>query len=479
MPINSQKPVPTIPSALIWAQCITFAMLYAVWMIYELLYFRRILLVSGAILSLFPIYQCRAYFFQKRATPLWLMAGLFLWAIFHLIFLAQDYPAQSMELRRIWKYAGLGAIFALGLGLSLASVRPVKTETEQRSPYWPLIYFGLSLPVLIYLIKFALTTYDPLLGIETPAFLRINSNVNSAYYIPKTDYVAFCLPVLAISLGQIYNLLTSSFRRFFYWHLEILLYAFVIFSILFLFYVQNTKNGIAYAIFCIIFFIALLLVRASPVKFLGKAFFLIAIVLIAITLIYPHLQKNDSWKTLIADSRVGFQLEEYPYWRHAGEKGYPENEYGVSVSATNYERAAWFKAGMKLAIEHPLGYGLVEDSFKRMVKFKWPDASPNLSHSHSGWVDLILGLGLPGVFCILGAILFSIRQSHQTVQPWRSLIFWSLIANLLLWVTTEVAATIAFSALIFWVSWASGLTINDRDQNHGASSKLGFDQPRN
>jgi len=35
----------------------------------------------------------------------------------------------------------------------------------------------------------------------------------------------------------------------------------------------------------------------------------------------------------------------------------------------------------------------------------------------------------------------------------------ALAANLILWVTTEVAATISFSALIFWLSWASGLNV--------------------
>jgi hypothetical protein len=371
-----------------------------------------------------------------------------------------------MELRRIWKYAGLSAIFALGLGLSLVGVGSVKTNSSQSSPYWRLIYLGLCSPVLIYLLKYTLTIFGPLLGIEAPAFLRINSNINSAYYIPKTDYVAFCLPVLAISLGQIYNLLISPFRFLFNQYLEILLYAFVIFSTLFLFSVQNTKNGIAYAMLCIGVFATLFFLKSSSVKFLYKAMCLVLVTLISVTLFYPHLQKNASWRTLIADTRVGFQLESYPNWRYAGEKGYPNNEYGVSVSATNYERAAWLKAGMQLSLEDPLGFGLVEDSFKRMVKIKWPDASPNLSHSHSGWMDLILGLGFPGAFCILGALFLAVWQSRQVGQPWNSMIFWSLISILLLWMTTEVAATISFSGLIFWISWACGLTLVDHSRRH-------------
>ena len=446
-----------IPSPLIWAQCIVFTALYSVWMIYELLYFRRILLISGALLSLYPIYQYRHHFFQKRAAPIWLMVGLFAWALFHLVFLAHDYPAQLMELKRIWKYAGLGAIFALGLGLSLAGAQTSRSNAGQGSPYWPLIYFGLCLPVLIYLLKYALTAYGSAIGVDAPAFLRINPNANSAYYIPKTDYIAFCLPVLALSLGQIYDLLASNFRLRANQYLAMFCYLFVISATLFLFYVQNTKNGIAYAAILITLFIGFTLFRGPSVGLWQKVILLMAVVIGGYTLLLPHLQKNDSWNSLIADTRIGFQLEQYPQWKFAGVKGYPANEYGKTVSETNYERAAWFRVGLQLVAIEPLGYGLVEDSFKRMVKAQWPEASSMLSHSHSGWLDLILGLGFPGFFCILGALILNIRPSAEGVRLWKSLIFWGLTANLILWVTTEVAATISFSALIFWVSWASGL----------------------
>jgi len=459
-----------IPAALIWAQCITFAGLYAIWMIYELFYFRRILLIGGAVIALYPIYQYRRHFFQKRTAPLWLIVALFGWVLFHLFFLSQDYPEQLMELKRIWKYAGLGAIFALGLGISLLSVsHSTSGNRGQRSPYWPMIYLGLCMPLLIYLLKYVLTIYGPALGIAAPDFLRINSNRISAYYIPKTDYIAFCLPVLALSLGQIYSLFALQLRLRLSQCLAICLYLLVIGAILFLFYMQNTKNGIAYAALCIALFLFLFIFKVSSVKLWHKALFLALIVLGVVTVIYPHLQKNESWGTLIADTRVGFELEQYPQWKYAGEQGYPNNEFGKMVSITNYERAAWLKAGVQLAVIDPLGYGLVEDSFKRMAQAKWPEASQNLSHSHSGWLDLLLGLGFPGVVCILGALILSIWQSKETQQPWRSLVSWTLISNLILWATTEVAATVPFSVLLFWISLACGLTLVHKNQENNST----------
>ena len=314
--------------------------------------------------------------------------------------------------------------------------------------------------------------YGSLWGISAPVFLKINFDGNSSYYIPKTDYIAFCLPVLALSIGQIYSLLVSNFRLRANQYLALFCYLFVIMGTLFLFNIQNTKNGIIYAVILIALFLGLLLFKASSVKLWQKALLVMVVVIGSSPLLYTHLQKNDSWRTLIADTKVGFQLEQYPQWKYAGEQGYPNNEYGKTVSGTNYERAAWLKAGSQLALKNPFGYGLVEDSFKRLAKDQWPEVSPNLSHSHSGWLDLILGLGLPGFLCILLALLLNIKQSSMAQEPWNVLVFWALIANLILWVTTEVAATTSFSALIFWIFWACGLTLIDQHHQGDTSSDL-------
>jgi hypothetical protein len=442
-----------IPNWLIWFQCVAFMVLYGFWILPEIVGFRNTALVVGALAGLYPIYQYRSHFLQKRAIPIWLIVGLFAWATFHLLFLSQDYALQLLEFKRIWKYAALGAIFALGLGLSLANA----SLKDPKAPFWAVIYLGLCLPVLTYLLKYTLTTYGAYLGIQTPPYLQIYFG-STAYYVPKTDYVAFCLPVLAISLGQMGSLLTAHSQLKLRQYMALAAYLGIIAATLFLFYIQNIKNGMAHATLCMALFAALLFI-GYPGRWWRKGLVVVAVITTLATALYPHIQQNQTWRTLIADTQVAFQLDQYPQWKYAGEQGYPNNEFGTMVSITNYERAAWFKVGVKLALQTPLGYGLVEDSFKKMAKSKWPEASPNLSHSHSGWLDVILAVGFPGFFCILGALMFSIMLSRTVLDPWRPLIFWSLVSNLLLWVTTEVSATVSFATLIFWICWASGLSL--------------------
>lgn len=449
-----------IPAWLIWVQCIAFVVLYAVWILPEIVGFRNTALVVGALSGLYPIYRCRKHFFQKRAIPAWLMVALFAWAIFHLLLLSQDYPAQLLELHRIWKYAALGAILAFGLGLSLANASSKHQGGVAKAPYWQVIYFGLSLPVLIYLLKYVLSIYGEGFGMQVPAYLKIYFG-SQPYYVPKTDYVAFCLPPLAIALGQIQALLVSRTRlkvRQYFW---LSLYLMTITATLFLFDIQNIKNGMAYAGVCMVVFVLSLFFGGSTSKSWRKLAFAIIGVACFVVALYPHVQKNDSWRTLIADTKIAFQLDKYQQWKYAGAQGYPNNEYGKMVSITNYERAAWFKVGLQLAAQYPLGYGLVEDSFKRMAKARWPEVSPNLSHSHSGWLDVILAVGFPGFIFLLGALSLALRQAKGILQPWQGFVFWALLANGLLWVSTEVSATVTFAALIFWVSWACGLTLID------------------
>lgn len=452
-----EKSKSIIPGILIWTQCIIFVALYSVWAMREVMFFRRAALIVGALMALNPIYHYRFYFFKRRAIPVWLLVGLFIWMTCHLYFFAQDYPEQLLEFHRIWKYAALAAIFALGLGLSLAS------ENQDRR-YWPIIYLGLCSPLLIYLFKYVLTMYGGFMGIAPPEYLKMYS-VPSAYYIPKTDYVAFCLPTLAISLGQIYNLLQRDERPLFRRCLSITLYVLVIAGTMFLFYAQNTKNGIAYSVLCIMLLFSMILFKGSLKKHFWKKILFFALVLVAISaVLQPHIQKNDAWRTLLSDTQIGFQLDKYPQWRYGGARGYPVNEFGGEVSHTTYERAAWLKAGLQLSAEAPLGYGLVEDSFKFMAHAKWPDVE-ELSHSHSGWLDLLLGVGVPGFFCIITSLTLVLWQNRSTQYCWNPFIFWASISNLMLWVTTEVSATITFCLLIFWISLVCGLSMAYSDQD--------------
>ena len=440
-----------IPVWIIFLQCLTFVVLYSVWILPEIAAWRNTSLVIGAALGLYVTYQYRFLLLNKQALPIWLIGLLFIWASIHLLFLSQNPVVQLIEFRGIWKRALLAVIFALGLGLSIAN------NTERIKKWsWPLIYLGLLMPTLIYLLKWTLTQYgQSIFGLESvPLFLKVYPG-SQLFYVPKTDYVVFCLPTLAVALGQTLTLLQEKRIKW----VQLCIYGASIAAVSFVFYGQNIKNGFVYEAILFILFL-LILVRTSKKKWTPIKAGVIALALIGVGFLgYKHIQQNDSWATFAADSKIAVQLDRYQEWKFVGEKGYPLNELGKTVSGTNYERIAWGLVGMSLFRENLLGYGLIENSFGPLVNKKWPESSVHLTHAHSGWLDLALGLGLPGITLVLTALILALKHTRNLTSQWKNLGRWVLLSTLLLWCTTEVSNNGNFDPLLFWIVLTASLAL--------------------
>ena len=440
-----------IPIGIIFLQCVTFVVLYSVWILPEIAAWRNTSLVIGAILGFYVSYQYRFLLLKKQALPIWLIGILFIWASFHLLFLSQNPVLQLIEFKGIWKRAFLAVIFALGLGLSISN------NTERIKKWaWPLIYLGLLMPTLIYLLKWTLTHYgQSILGLESiPAFLRIYPH-SQPFYVPKTDYVVFCLPTLAVALGQMLTLLQEKHIKW----VQLFIYGASIAAVSFVFYGQNIKNGFAYEMLLLILFLLVAIVATNK-KWTPIKIGIITIAMIGVSFVgYKHIQQNDSWASFTADAKIAVQIDRYQEWKFVGEKGFPINGLGREVSGTNYERIAWGLVGINLLRENLLGYGLIENSFGPLANKKWPESSTRLNHAHSGWLDLALGLGLPGIALVLIALILALQLTYDLTAPWQNLGRWTLLSTLLLWCTTEVSNNGNFDPLLFWIILTASLTL--------------------
>ena len=127
------------------------------------------------------------------------------------------------------------------------------------------------------------------------------------------------------------------------------------------------------------------------------------------------------------------------------------------MSITNYERIAWGLAGMSLFRDNLLGYGLIEDSFGPLANKKWPESSVCLTHADSGWLDLALGLELPGITLMLIALTLVLKLTRNIAEPWKNLGRWVLLSTLLLWCTTGVSNNGNFDPLLFWIILTASL----------------------
>lgn len=483
---------PMIPVWVVVVQSVCFAILYAVWMLPKTIFLRNTCLGIGAVLSLFVIFRYRKAFLTKVALPIYLLIVLFVWLIFHLLFLSNDYEAQYRELTSVWKNCAIAIIFALGFGISLSSLSghsfansiAKKVNSKISKIVWILIWLGLIAPELIFIIKYILTNKESAWGIVVPNYLKL-WYWTTPYYVAKLDYICFCLPVLAISLGQIKIQIDqdhfASYKSFFYIG--------VIGCVLFIFSTTQIFNGFIHALLVTLIF-GYLIAR----KYFRRISFdrqLIAIIFIgALAFILINQIRADShFKTIIADAKVAFEGEKYSQWKYDGTQGYPQNELGIQVHLSNYERLSWFIHGVELIPRYPLGYGLLQSSFGRLMKIEYPDSK--LHQSHSGWLDLTLGIGVPGSALILGALFLVMRNCWRLqIHPvksgvdtlnknvYLSISWWALLALGLIWSTTETSQKVRIDALLFWIALATGISIgfscSKRRQEAGSDSLLGY-----
>lgn len=426
----------------------------------------------GALLSLLILLK-QGYFIQKRLpAEIWLIIGLFIWVTIHLIFFKGDYQLQLKEYFSIWKRSIIIVIFGFGFGCGLSRL-------IQNKKVFTIFYFGLLSPSIIYMIKFLLNIYANSWGILIPEYLVLYASRTSHFYMYKIDYTVACLPAFSVNLF----LLAYGFREGI---LTFSKYTILILSsllVLSVFYLENIKNGFAYASILIFTFfiinayslvqnITLSVLRGWQLKKIFIITFLVfTTVLLFTTLLTKHIEKNDTWGSLLADAKIAVQVEKYEHWKYFGEKGYPQNELGNTVSNSNYERVAWGIIGLQLIKEYPLGYGLVERSFGHLARSKWPDS--NLDQSHSGILDLTMGIGVPGV-CILLAIYFLTifkligrvcdRKPSLDNKLWMSSLIWILFSMALIWLSSEISQKYYLIATLFWIAFGAGL-LGDNDRS--------------
>ncbi len=284
----------------------------------------------------------------------------------------------------------------------------------------------------------------------------------SSWHIPKMAYVYFCLPALALACGQIIRIMKRPTESF---YLSMAIYSVIIAAVFAVFYLENAKNGFAYA--SVLFFAMLIKIGLDKRSQwnLRKSVVIGGAALTVIFLLAQHVQKNDSWKTLLADIKVSQRLDEFDAWKNYGLHGYPVNETGKKVSETNYLRAAWASLALELIAEKPLGNGLIFQSFGAMALEKWPDSI--LDTSHSAWLDLTLGIGIPGVTLILlSGLLALIGTQRVPLYFWAATAFWLLISISLLMITTEVARKDYTEAFLFLILWIAGLGLQKSKQEH-------------
>jgi hypothetical protein len=178
----------------------------------------------------------------------------------------------------------------------------------------------------------------------------------------------------------------------------------------------STRNGIV-ELSCVLGVLIVLYWRehrsgATSRRALGIALLLGAGVLL--TAVW-RISVDPSTSTLFQDIPIALDTTTHKAWLDQRKYALPKRLDGTEVSHSNYMRIAWAKEGIILVSENPLGVGYGRDAFGRALR---PKGGGDMNgSSHSGWLDLAIGVGVPGIvlWC-----MFLISVAHIGLRRYRS-----------------------------------------------------------
>ena len=448
-----------------WVLVISSAMLLSIWPLPGTIALRHLLLLIGFLSASQVIRKSKIDLGAARCWPIWVIFGFFGWLIIHLMFLSTDYPEQLREITSLWVRAFLAAVMGLGLGLviwqSESSENAIKS-TVSKDWFTNLLIAGFGGTVIIFFIRYLYEIY------LTKVWLHFDFYMTP--YAGKPPVVIFGAIFFTLTLIKLKDWIL---RRGSKWVIIILIGAILL--VIFAEFFSNTKNGMAILLVPLIIFLTTF-VYFSHWNY--KKIILVILILVPITLftsyvVKKHIQANPAWQNLISDIKIGVDIDSYDHWKNAGLNGYPINGEGVNVNASTYERSAWATAALRLIRENPLGYGLVHQSFGSLAIKKWSDFHRRIESvkgsSHSGLLDLILGIGIPGSLLILVPFGVAFYRARSQTSFWMQFVRWIFPVVLIAYLITEVSNKHFIELLFFIVAFCIGLTLMPIKTEHSYS----------
>jgi hypothetical protein len=237
-------------------------------------------------------------------------------------------------------------------------------------------------------------------------------------------------------------------------------------------YFSNTKNGIAIFVIALVIFLVHIAfsIRWNTSSAVIAGLTLTVILSISLPGIQKHIERNSAWPNLIADARVGLDIDHHNYWKNRDIYPFPINALGGRVDISTYERTAWFSAGARLLVENPMGFGLSHHSFGWLALNKWPDFyQPNVNlrgKTHSGWMDMALAFGIPGILLIWLPLFCAWYRSLHQEGLWFSYASWTIPIMMFAYLTTEVNGEHFTELLFFMTAFFCGLTLQYPKNRH-------------
>ena len=168
-------------------------------------------------------------------------------------------------------------------------------------------------------------------------------------------------------------------------------------------YLAGSRNGVIGIALLTFTAIALFLISARTRLGTWKVASISAALVIAVSGFAIASYKADPrWQVFAETARIAIDIDKQQAWYDPVTHPLPLLNCGKPVDESAYLRIAWLAAGVRVAGEIPWGVGYGRNAFARALKQQHYDT--RVGHSHSGFIDLLAGAGIPAVLLWLAFI---------------------------------------------------------------------------
>jgi hypothetical protein len=413
-----RKNNPSTNSILPWLLVVCGMILMLIWPVIHTIALRNILLFIGGFTGLLYLIRERSNLYQKSALPLFFILLFLVWIVIHYFLFARNSGLEIAEIRGTWLRVLLGCFLGVGTGLFARHHRQAQEA----------IWAGILLFVIIFYLNYVWVSFTrSIWTIPYPSALGL--------YGTKVAVVFFGIVSLTASCGMIsYQLIRAQknsgrnlFASMIYIELIFLAFVFV-----------GTKNGVVLSLVLIFSLLAVYLVKG--IKSYKHIFIASIFISIICLMSYVHIRLTPEWKNLVPAIEDGLRINSIPNWQDPNTYGLPKLSDGSSAPVSAYLRTAFATEGLKLLFGNPLGYGLVEGSFKYLTQENLPIGSKfDVVGTHSGWLDFSLAFGIPGLLLVWTAMALAVYYCYKQQSLWSYCTRWILAGVFLAWMSAELS----------------------------------------
>ncbi len=330
---------------------------------------------------------------QLLRVPFGLYLVLSVWIVFVAIAISEETAWSLNEIRGQWLKATIALIVG---GLLGAAIR-----NDDNTLRLTLTIMGIVLLLHVFYVAYQALSVWPQQKIMVASAAGLTGGPDKSSYLTNM--------LLYLLLAEIF--IRSVFHRRFLPVGNIPLAAFTVVA-LFTMYAEAVRNGVAELIVVLGLAVILVMRESDRVHRLVVAGIASVFLVIILVLGFLSMHKDERWQTFIETVPIALDIEKNKAWISEA-SSLPKLANGQSVDWSNYSRIARMRAGLSLMADRPLGVGFGRNAFGHAVEQKY---GPGASHSHSGIVDLGVGIGVPGVLLWLGFLGVLLRLGYRGMR---------------------------------------------------------------